>query len=133
MSILTRAAKKWGHYGVYFSEQKSGDKLANLFKNVKVQNWKNYNRTTVAVAETQEALMIMVFAMIGIITVFIVFVVFYMIVCHKSKDIGILKSVGASDAAAYVGLYGLCIFYRPFRLYPRKPGGLAFPRPYKPD
>jgi lipoprotein-releasing system permease protein len=34
------------------------------------------------------------FAMIGIITVFIIFVVFYMIVSHKSKDIGILKSVG---------------------------------------
>ena len=35
--------------------------------------------------------------MIGIITVFIVFVVFYMIVCHKSKDIGILKSIGVSS------------------------------------
>ena len=52
----------------------------------------------VAVAETQQAMMIFCFAMIGIITVFIVFVVFYMIVCHKSKDIGILKSIGISNA-----------------------------------
>jgi lipoprotein-releasing system permease protein len=32
--------------------------------------------------------------MLGVITVFIVFVVLYMIIPHKSKDIGILKSIG---------------------------------------
>ena len=80
-----------------FVKEKSGVKLANLFGNVTVQNWKGYNRVMVAVAETQEGLMIIVFAMIGIITVFVVFVVFYMIVSHKSKDIGILKSVGVSE------------------------------------
>jgi lipoprotein-releasing system permease protein len=35
--------------------------------------------------------------MVGIITVFIVLVVFYMIIGHKSKDIGILKSIGVSN------------------------------------
>jgi lipoprotein-releasing system permease protein len=98
-----------------FVEQKKDLAYANLFKNVKVGNWKDYNRTIIAVAETQQALMIIVFAMIGIITVFIVFVVFYMIVCHKSKDIGILKSVGASNGglmavfmvfAFFTGLFG---------------------------
>jgi lipoprotein-releasing system permease protein len=62
-----------------------------------VQNWKVYNRDMVAVADTQQGLMIIVFAMMAVITVFIVFVVFYMIVSHKSKDIGILKSVGISN------------------------------------
>ncbi len=38
------------------------------------------------------------FGFIGITTVYIVFVVFYMIVSHKSKDIGILKSIGVSSA-----------------------------------
>ncbi len=38
----------------------------------------------------------MAFLMLGIITVFIIFVVLYMIISHKSKDIGILKSVGVS-------------------------------------
>jgi lipoprotein-releasing system permease protein len=36
------------------------------------------------------------FALVGVTTVFIVFVVFYMIVSHKSKDVGILKSIGVS-------------------------------------
>jgi lipoprotein-releasing system permease protein len=37
------------------------------------------------------------FGFVGITTVFIVLVVFYMIISHKSKDIGILKSIGASN------------------------------------
>ena len=37
------------------------------------------------------------FGFVGITTVFIVLVVFYMIISHKSKDIGILKSIGVSN------------------------------------
>ncbi len=77
---------------------KANVKYANLLQKVKVQSWEIYSREMVAVAETQLAMMIFCFAMIGIITVFIVFVVFYMIVCHKTKDIGILKSIGVSNA-----------------------------------
>ena len=36
----------------------------------------------------------LLFGMLGIITVFVIFVVFYMIISHKSKDIGILRSIG---------------------------------------
>jgi lipoprotein-releasing system permease protein len=50
----------------------------------------------VALVETQQTMVIVSFALIGMIAVFIVLVVFYMIVSHKSKDIGILKSIGAS-------------------------------------
>ena len=83
-----------------------------------MQDWKSYNRSFVAVAETQEALMVFCFAMLGVITVFIVLVVFYMIVSHKSKDIGILKSIGISNTnvlllfiffAFLVGLVGSAI------------------------
>jgi lipoprotein-releasing system permease protein len=79
-----------------FVKSKRGVPLANLLRKVKVQSWKIYSRDVVAVAETQESVMILCFGMIGIITVFIVFVVFYMIVSHKRKDIGILKSIGVS-------------------------------------
>jgi lipoprotein-releasing system permease protein len=63
-------------------------------------------------------MMMVIFGMIGIITVFIVFVVFYMIVSHKSRDIGILKSVGASNTnvlslflffASLIGVIGATI------------------------
>lgn len=79
-------------------KRKAGDRHADLLKKVKVQNWKIYSRIIVAAMETEQTMMTVVFGLIGIITVFIVFVVFYMIVCHKSKDIGILKSLGVSTA-----------------------------------
>jgi len=80
-----------------FVKRKANFPLANLLEKVKVQSWEVYSRQIVAIAETQQTLMILCFGMIGIITVFIVFVVFYMIVSHKSKDIGVLKSVGTSN------------------------------------
>ncbi len=62
--------------------------------------------------------MTLMFGLVGITTVFIVLVVFYMIISHKSKDIGILKSVGVPNAgivqlfagfAFVVGLLGSAI------------------------
>jgi len=40
--------------------------------------------------------MTLMFILVGLTTVFIVFVVFYMIISHKSKDIGVLRSIGVS-------------------------------------
>ncbi len=80
-----------------FAAKKATTKQANLLEKVRVQSWKSYNRYIVAAVETEQTIMIIVFGMIGVITVFIVFVVLYMIVSHKSKDIGILKSVGVSS------------------------------------
>jgi lipoprotein-releasing system permease protein len=65
--------------------------------------------------EKEQTMMTVMFAFVGITTVFIVFVVFYMIISHKSKDIGILKSIGVSNTdiielfsgfAFLVGLFG---------------------------
>jgi ABC-type lipoprotein release transport system permease subunit len=79
-----------------FIAGKEGERYANLLQAVRVQNWKDFSKMIVALVETQQTMVIVSFALIGIIAVFIVLVVFYMIVSHKSKDIGILKSVGAS-------------------------------------
>jgi lipoprotein-releasing system permease protein len=84
---------------------------------VTVQNWKDYRRGNIAPMEKEQAIMAVMFGFVGITTVFIVFVVFYMIISHKSKDIGILKSIGASNAdivelfsgfAFLVGFFGSC-------------------------
>ena len=80
-----------------FVKEKADAPFAALLKKVKVQNWEVYSRDIIAVAETQQSIMIFCFAMIGLITIFIVFVVVYMVVSHKTKDIGILKSIGTSD------------------------------------
>ncbi len=80
-----------------FVEERSGEKQAELLGTVSVQSWKDYRRAFIAAMEKEQTMMIVMFALVGLTTVFIVFVVFYMIVSHKSKDIGILKSIGVSN------------------------------------
>jgi len=101
-----------------FKHQKANEKQAYLLDTVTVKSWKDYRRSSIAPMEKEQTVMTVMFAFVGITTVFIVFVVFYMIISHKSKDIGILKSVGASNTdivelfsgfAFLVGLLGSCV------------------------
>jgi len=104
----------WGEY----SREKAGESQAYLLDTVSVQSWKQFRRETIAPMEQEGTLMSIMFVFVGITTVFIILVVFYMIISHKSKDIGILKSVGASSSdiiqlfsgfAFLVGLIGSII------------------------
>jgi lipoprotein-releasing system permease protein len=101
-----------------FKQGKADEKQAYLLDNVKVQSWKDYRRSSIAPMENEQTELIVMFAFVGITNVFIVLVVFYMIVSHKSKDIGILKSIGVSNTdilqlfsifAFLVGFLGSCI------------------------
>jgi len=96
---LSQGCQKLERLWNQFLEKKSGAKWANLLEKVRVEDWKTHSRVIIAAVETEQILMMVVFAMLAIITVFVVFVVFWMIVSHKSKDIGILKSLGVSSAS----------------------------------
>jgi lipoprotein-releasing system permease protein len=94
------------------------EKPAGLLDTVKVQSWKDYRRPFIAAMEKEQTMLTAMFVLVGITTVFIVLVVFYMIISHKSKDIGILKSVGISNSnilllflcfAFWVGVFGSAI------------------------
>jgi len=87
-----------------FKSSNSDKSRANLLDNVTVQSWKENRRTFIAAMEKEQTLMTVMFGLVGLTTVFIVFVVFYMIISHKSKDIGILKSIGVARADI-IGLF----------------------------
>jgi lipoprotein-releasing system permease protein len=87
-----------------FKASKAGAPDDFLLDTVTVESWKEYRRASIAPMEQEELLLSIMFAFVGMTTVFIVFVVFYMIVNHKTRDIGILKSVGASDGSI-MGLF----------------------------
>ncbi len=56
-------------------------------------------------------LVTVLFSLISVVAIFLIFCIFYMIVVEKTKDIGIVKSVGATSsgvAAIFLG-YGLAI------------------------
>ncbi len=101
-----------------YTQTKADAPLANLFETVRVETWKENRRAYIAAMEKEQTMMSALFVLVGFTAVFIVFVVFYMIVSHKTKDIGILKSVGVSNwnvvglflgFAAMVGLVGSVI------------------------
>ncbi|MBN1437295.1 MAG: ABC transporter permease [Sedimentisphaerales bacterium] len=69
---------------------------ARLLEDVRVQSWQEFRRSYIAPAEKERNLMVVVFCMIGVVAVFVVFAIFYMIVMEKVKDLGVIKSVGAS-------------------------------------
>ncbi len=79
-----------------FRDEKKGSDNADLLSQVSVQDWKEHRRESIAGMEKEQAMLMMMFGLVGLTTVFIVYVVFYMIISHKTKDIGILKSIGAS-------------------------------------
>ncbi len=108
-----RVAELWRQ----FKQAKADAPNAFLLDTVTVQDWKEYRRASIAPMEKEEVLLGLMFLLVGITTVFIVFVVFYMIISHKRRDIGVLKSVGASNVgilslfcgfAFSVGLLGSC-------------------------
>jgi len=80
-----------------FKQDKAGETQAYSLDTVTVQSWKQYRRSSIAPLENEQTEMSVMFGFVGITTVFIVLVVFYMIISHKSKDIGILKSIGVSN------------------------------------
>ena len=98
-----------------FVKERSRQGQTKLLEKVTVQSWKDYRREFIAAMEKEQTMMTVMFALVGVTTVFVVFVVFYMIVSHKTKDIGILKSIGVSNAslielylgfAVLVGVFG---------------------------
>lgn len=101
-----------------FVAERKDDKYADLLGIVNVQRWFDYRRETIAPMQKEQTMMAMLFSLLGVITVFIVLVVFYMIISHKSKDIGILKSIGISTGcivevfllfAAIIGTIGSAV------------------------
>jgi lipoprotein-releasing system permease protein len=101
-----------------FRREKAGAANENLLDAVSVQDWRTYRRAVIAPMEQEQLILSLMFVLVGITTVFIVFVVFYMLVNNKRKDIGVLKSVGASNTgvlalfqgfAFSIGFLGSCV------------------------
>jgi lipoprotein-releasing system permease protein len=81
------------------------------FNPITVQTWDEHQQEFLNAVEHEESLLVILFAIISVVAIFLVFCIFFMIVMEKTKDIGIVKSVGATSgsvAAIFLG-YGLSI------------------------
>jgi lipoprotein-releasing system permease protein len=78
---------------------------------IAVETWEESNATWIGAVEKEKGLVTFLFGMISIVAIFLIFCIFYMIVVEKTKDIGIIKSVGSTStgvAGIFLG-YGLAI------------------------
>lgn len=78
---------------------------------LRVQTWAELQGTFINAVEHEKALVTFLFGLISIVAIFLIFCIFYMIVVEKTKDIGIIKSVGATSTGVmgiFLG-YGLAI------------------------
>ncbi len=76
-----------------------------------VMTWEASNKVWLHAIENEKVLVLFLFGLISIVAVFLIFCIFYMIVVEKTRDIGIIKSVGATStgvAGIFLG-YGLVI------------------------
>jgi lipoprotein-releasing system permease protein len=76
-----------------------------------VKTWEEMHETFLGAVEKEKLLVTMLFAIISVVAIFLIFCIFYMIVVEKTRDIGIIKSVGATStgvAGIFLG-YGMAI------------------------
>ncbi len=75
--------------------------------NAHVSTWEERQRQYIATIEHEKGLLTVLFGIISIVAVVMIAVIFYMIVLEKTRDIGILRSLGASRA----GVASIFLFY----------------------
>jgi len=78
---------------------------------LRVETWEKQREKFLGAVEKEKLLVTILFGVISIVAVFLIFCILYMIVVEKTRDIGILKSVGATSSAV-AGIfvaYGLAI------------------------
>lgn len=76
-----------------------------------VETWEEDKATFISAIQNETVLVTFLFGIISIVAVILILCIFYMIVAEKTRDIGIIKSVGATSwgvAGIFLG-YGLAI------------------------
>jgi lipoprotein-releasing system permease protein len=61
-----------------------------------VLTWRDRNQTLISAVEKETALVMFIFGVISLTSVFLVLAIFWAMVSEKTKDIGVLRAIGAS-------------------------------------
>ena len=72
-----------------------------------VQTWRQRQFPLISQIANQRTLVVIMFGIISLVSVFLIFAIFYMIVYQKTKDIGVMKALGASGP----GVAGIFLGY----------------------
>ena len=75
-----------------------------LLQRVGVQTWEERQAKYISAVEKEKGLVTVLFGIISLVAVVLIGCIFYMIVSHKTRDIGVIKSLGAS-ASGVAGIF----------------------------
>jgi len=73
-------------------------------RRVEIHTWEEQQAQFIAAVQKEKIMVVTLFAVVSAVAIFLVLCIFYMIVTEKTRDIGILKSVGAS-AGGVAGVF----------------------------
>jgi len=91
----TRIRGAWERFVEDFPEELS-DADAKALHFVEVYTWEDLQRPFIAAVEKEKVLVTFLFALISVVAIVLLGCIFYMIVEKKTRDIGVLKAIGAS-------------------------------------
>ena len=86
--------KRWIAFGERYVGKQDWELLGLVDDYIKT--WEEKQATFIAAVEKEKVLVTILFGVISVVAVFLVGCVFYMIVQEKTRDIGVLRAVGAS-------------------------------------
>lgn len=78
---------------------------------LRIETWEKLREDFLNAVENEKLLVTILFGVISVVAVFLIFCILYMIVVEKTRDIGIIKSMGMTSrgvASVFIG-YGLAI------------------------
>lgn len=87
-------------------------------RTVNVQTWEEKQAQYIRAVENEKRMLTFILGLMSMVVLVVIFLIFYMIVRDKTKDIGILKALGASEE----GVAGIFVMYG---LFVGAVGGLA--------
>lgn len=79
-----------------FAERHAGEvpSGSDMFRQIKT--WEDLNRTMISAVKKETGLVLFIFGIVSFTTVFLVLAIFWSMASEKTKDIGILRALGAS-------------------------------------
>lgn len=88
-----------------FADAHKGD--VPKFGDMTIMTWEDLNRTMIAAVKKETGLVMFMFSIISLTSAFLVFAIFWSMIAEKTKDIGIMRALGASRW----GVAGVWLFY----------------------
>ncbi|MFP4052238.1 MAG: FtsX-like permease family protein [Phycisphaerae bacterium] len=98
--IAVEIEKRWAAF-------REKNPLAWAGSDVEVGTWRQRQAKVIAPIQAQRTLVAIMFGIMSLVAPAVIFVIFYMIVVQKTKDIGVLKAIGASSP----GVAGIFLAY----------------------